>query len=134
MPKQARTAQSATPAPRARRAEHAPDRDGHEEKNRTARQESDLLVPFVDEVEGARIYDPSILRWALIGAALGALLFGWLAASLAYGNLPVVGLGPFSASGEGVAVSTGGGVGLAVGGLAGALAALFRLPRRPVDG
>lgn len=104
----------------------------HEARNdgRTARRESDLLVPLVDEAEGDRIYDSSILRWALLGAALGAFLMGWLAASIAYGNLPLVGLGPFSASGEGVAVSTGGGVGLAIGGLAGALLALYRLPRR----
>lgn len=117
---------SAAPSP-------AEGQSGRDNEGRTARQESDVLVPLVDEVEGARIYDLSMLRGAFLGAAVGALLLGGLAASLAYGNLPVVGLGPFSASGEGVAVSTGGGIGLAMGGLAGALLALFRLPRRRAD-
>ncbi len=98
----------------------------------TADEESDLIVPLVDTQQAGRIYDSSLLRFALWGAVAGGFLLGWLAYGLAAGSLPVMGLGPFSAGGNAVAIATGGGIGMAVGALAGSLVALYRMPKRPV--
>lgn len=88
----------------------------------------DMLVPLVDEQEAGRIYDPSLLHWALWGALLGTVLLGWLGTAMANGDLPIAGLGQWAASGPLLASVTGGGLGIAVGGLIGALLALYRMP------
>ena len=93
-------------------------------------EKNPAVVPLVDERKGQRIYDPRFWRYALIGGAVGALLFGWFAGGVAIGYLPLAGLGQIATGGGAVAMVAGGGVGLAVGGLAGALIALYRLPRR----
>lgn len=92
--------------------------------------ERDLIVPLVDEHEAGRIYDRSIHRLAVLGAVAGAAILGWLGWAVAAGSLPVAGLGQWAASGPLLGAFTGAGLGAAAGGLCGALAALFRLPRR----
>jgi hypothetical protein len=89
-----------------------------------------FVVPLVDEQKGERIYHPDLLRYALIGGAVGALLLGLLSAAVESGFLPIAGLGQFSTSGTAVAVVAGGGIGLAFGALAASLIALFHLPKR----
>lgn len=93
----------------------------------------DLTVPLVDEHEAGRIYDPSILRWALWGGLLGGLLLGWLGYAVAAGDLPIAGLGQWAANGAAGGAVAGAGMGLAVGGLVGALFALYRMPPRLLD-
>lgn len=89
-----------------------------------------VVVPLVDEHEAGRVYDPSLLRWALWGALFGGLLLGWLGYELADGGWTVTGLGQWAASGTAVGATTGGGLGIALGGLLGALLALYRMPPR----
>jgi hypothetical protein len=88
-----------------------------------------VVVPLVDEQDAGRVYDRSMLHLALIGAVLAGLLFGALAWALATGSWSVSGLGQFAAAGTAPATFTGAGVGAALGGLAGALVALYRIPR-----
>lgn len=91
------------------------------------------VVPIVDAHKGGRIYHPRLLRFALVGGAIGLVLLGWISASVESGFMPVPGLGQFSAAGTAVAVVAGGGIGLAVGALAGALIVLYRLPKRKIE-
>lgn len=95
--------------------------------------DEDLTVPLVDEHEAGRIYDPSLLRWALWGAVIGVLLLGGLGYGLANGSVAVTGLGQWASSGTAVGAVAGGGLGLATGALAGALLALYRMPARRPD-
>lgn len=105
------------------------DHDGWMERHHI-HSDRDILVPLVDEHEAGRIYDPSLLRWALWGALLASLLLGWLGAAAANGDLSIAGLGQWAAAGPLLAAVTAGGIGLALGGLIGALLALFRMPAR----
>jgi hypothetical protein len=112
-------------------AEQARAGNGQEEIHvEPKRKPEDLLVPLVDEHEAGRIYSPAILRASLWGALLGALLFGWLGAAMANGDLPVAGLGQWAVSGPTLAAVTGGGLGIALGGLTGALIVLYWMPAR----
>lgn len=90
------------------------------------------IVPLVDVHGAARVYDPALLRLALLGAALAGTLLGLAAYGLAAGLWPIAGLGQFAAAGTAPATFVGAGVGLATGALAGALVALYRLPARRV--
>lgn len=101
----------------------------YEERPRSRREE-ELIVPLVDTQAAGRVYDPSILRWALLGAFIGAVLLGLLCYAIAAGALPIAGFGQFAASGVGVGTFVGTGLGVAIGGLIGALFALYRLPAR----
>lgn len=89
-----------------------------------------MLVPLVDDDKAGRIYDASLLRFALIGAFAGGVALGWLGYAIAAGVLPIAGLGQFAASGVGVGSFVGSGLGVALGGLGGAVIALYRLPPR----
>lgn len=90
----------------------------------------DVVVPVVDDDKAGRIYHPSIHRWALLAALVGAIVVGWIGYALAAGPLPVAGLGQWAVGGPAVGAFTGAGIGAAAGGLAGALGALYRLPPR----
>lgn len=88
-----------------------------------------VVVPLVDESPAGRVvYHPSIGRFALAGAVVGAFLLGLLAWLVASGVWPLRDVGQIAASGPPVGTFTGAGIGAALGALAGALAAMYRLP------
>lgn len=87
-------------------------------------------VALVDEQQAGRIYDGSILRFALLGGVLGAIALAWLAYAFADGIWTIAGVGQFAAAGVAPATFAGAGVGVALGALAGAIVALYRLPAR----
>lgn len=92
------------------------------------------VIPLVDAHGERAVYQSKILRFALVGALLGAVALGLAAWLVVNGTLPIAGLGQLGAAGLAVAVFTVAGTGVALGGLIGALCALYRLPRadRPV--
>lgn len=104
---------------------------GHAEREAPRHRDGERPVaPLIDVDEAGRIYHPSIHRWGLVAAVVGALLLGWLGYAAGVGSLPIAGLGQWAAGGPAVGAVTGGGLGAAAGGLAGALAALYRMPVR----
>lgn len=93
-----------------------------------------MLVPLVDDTRDGRIYDGSLSLYAVLGAAIGAVLLGWLGWALAAGAVAVAGLGQWASSGTAVGAFTGAGIGAAAGALAGALIGLYRIPARSTHG
>jgi hypothetical protein len=88
------------------------------------------VVPLVDEAEGRRIYDPAMLRAAVLGGLVGGIIVGFVGFALAVGWIAVAGLGPWAAAGSGPTTFAAASIGIAVGALGGGLFVLYRLPRR----
>lgn len=99
-------------------------------QSRTEHERVSVVVPLVDEAEGRRIYDPRMLRAAVLGGLVGGIIVGFVGFALAVGWVAVAGLGPWAAAGPGPTTFAAASIGIAVGALAGSLFVLYRLPRR----
>lgn len=99
-------------------------------QSRTEHERVSVVVPLVDEAEGRRIYDPRMLRAAVLGGLVGGIIVGFVGFALAVGWVAVAGLGPWAAAGAGPAAFAATAIGVAAGSLAGSLSVLYRLPRR----
>ena len=96
----------------------------HDDREMT---EEDLIVELRDTAFGRVIYSPSIPRYTIVGALIGALLCGAAAWLIASGLWEIGYVGQFSASGEGWATFTGAGAGAPLGGLIGSTLAYRRI-------
>jgi hypothetical protein len=92
--------------------------------------ESEVVIPLVNDQGGQIIYHPSMLRLAILGGSAGGIALGVFGYLIASGILPIAYFGQFTAAGTAPAVFCSLGLGLAVGALAGALTALYRIPRK----
>ncbi|HET8855437.1 MAG TPA: hypothetical protein VFM60_05905 [Salinimicrobium sp.] len=97
-------------------------------KDETPRREEDLIVGYTDESPmGKPVYDPIILKMALLWALLTGIAVGVISYMVARGSLPIQDLGQFSASQDWISGITGAGVGIAIGGLIGGLIGLQKM-------
>lgn len=86
------------------------------------------LVPLVDRPEAIAIYDSPLVRFAFIGAIVGAIVLGMLGWFLASGSFSVANLGQLGSAGPAAATYAASGVGAAGGALVGGLLGLRRIP------
>lgn len=94
-------------------------------KKETSKSEEDLIVGYTNENPmGQPIYDPILLKFALIGALIFGILLGVISYMVARGTWPIQDFSQFSASEDWVAAITGAGIGIALGGLAGGILGL----------
>ena len=92
--------------------------------------EPGMPLPLMDRIDGARVYDSNLLRYAVLFGSVGAVLVGLLGYALASGALAIGGLGQWAAAGDGPATVAGASLGAAAGALAGSLLQLYRMPAR----
>ena len=92
--------------------------------------EPGMPLPLIDRIEGTRVYDSNLLRFAILFGSLGAVLFGLLGYALTSGALAIGGLGQWASAGDGPATVAGASLGAAAGALAGGLFQLYRMPAR----
>lgn len=93
----------------------------------TTRREEDLVVGYSDKGIEGTVYDPIILKLAVIGAILLGGIFGLLGYLVAEGSWAIVDFGQISAVYTATAAITTAGVGMALGGLIGALVGTYRM-------
>lgn len=88
--------------------------------------DADRLIKKTDKDPRENLfYHPSILRNAIVGAVLGAIIFGAIAWLMAKGIIPIEGLGQIAASGIGAASFLGIITGSSIGGLFGSVYGIF---------
>jgi hypothetical protein len=87
-----------------------------------------MPLPLIDTIEGARVYNSTLLRFAILFGLAGAFLVGFLGYALASGFLAIGGLGQWASAGDGPATLAGVSLGAAAGALAGGLIALYACP------